>query len=296
MSAVIKSLLLVLAVAAVAVGCGSGRGSAVATTQLNVSVARPPAPPRGALVLAGESGTRAIALAVTPGRLTATVLGPSGSPQRGLSLSFRSADRDARARPCGAGCYTAALRAAGRVEVRPSGSPPVTFSVPASARPAEKIVARATRVLQGLRSLVFVESLRSGPSGGLEATFKIAAPDRLSYRIKGGAGAVVIGNRRWDQARPGAAWTRTEQAPPLDLPQPEWGGRAENAHLLGTGRIDGRPVWIVSFVNPTIPAWFTTWIDRESYRMLRLRMTAASHFMVHRYSEFDRPLKIAPPK
>jgi hypothetical protein len=278
----------------VSVGCGSG-GSAVATNRLGVSVSRPAPSPRGALVLAGESGTRAIALAVTPGRLTATVLAPSGSPQQGLSLSFRSDGRDARARPCGAGCYTAAIRAAGRVEVRPSGSPPVTFSIPASARPAAKIVARATRVLRDLRSLVYVESLRSSPKVGLLATWKMVAPDRLSYRIRGGAGAVVIGNRRWDQSRPGASWTRSEQAPALRLPQPAWGDRADNAHLLGTGRVDGRPVWIVSFVNPTVPAWFTAWIDRESYRTLRMRMTAASHFMLHRYLEFDGPVKIVPP-
>ena len=104
----------------------------------------------------------------------------------------------------------------------------------------------------------------------------------------------MIGNRRWDQARPGAAWTRSQQAP-LRLPQPAWGDRAENAHVLGTGRVDGRPVWVVSFVNPTVPAWFTTWIDRDTYRTLRLRMTAASHFMFHRYVEFDRPVKIVPP-
>jgi len=290
------SFVLGGAVAAVAVGCGSGGGSAVATTQLNVSVSHPVAPPRGTVVFAAESGSRAVALAVGRSRLTATVLAPSGSPQSGLSLSFRTGDRVARARPCGAGCYTAAIHAAGRVEVRPSGSPPVTFSVPASARPATKIVARATRVLRGLRSLVYLESLRSGPTGGIETRWKMAAPDRLSYRIKGGAGAVVIGTRRWDQARPGAAWTQSRQAPALDVPQPLWGGRAENAHVLGKGQVDGRPVWIVSFVNPTVPAWFTTWIDRESYRTLRLRMTAASHFMFHRYLEFDRPLKIVPPR
>jgi hypothetical protein len=247
-------------------------------------------------VFAAESGSRAVALAVTPGRVTATVLAPSGSPQRGLSLSFRSDGRDARAHPCGAGCYTAALRAAGQVEVRPGGSPPVTFSVPASARPAAKIVARATRVLRRLRSLVYVESLRSSPKVGLLTTWKMVAPDRLSYRIRGGAGAVVIGTRRWDQPRPGAAWTRSQQAPVLRLPQPAWGDRADNAHVLGTGRVDGHAVWIVSFVNPTIPAWFTTWIDQKSYRTLRLRMTAASHFMFHRYLEFDRSVKIAPPK
>jgi hypothetical protein len=65
--------------------------------------------------------------------------------------------------------------------------------------------------------------------------------------------------------------------------------------VLSEARVDGRPVWVVSFTNPTAPAWFTVWIDRESYRTLRLRMTAAAHFMFHRYLEFDRPLRIVAP-
>jgi len=48
-------------------------------------------------------------------------------------------------------------------------------------------------------------------------------------------------------------------------------------------------------VNPSTPAWFTVAIDRATYRPLRLRMTAAAHFMTHRYLEFNRPLTIEPP-
>ena len=78
------------------------------------------------------------------------------------------------------------------------------------------------------------------------------------------------------------------------MPQPAWGSAVANAHLLGTGRLGGKPVWIVSFVNPDTPAWFTAWIDRSTYRPLRLKMTAAAHFMRHTYLEFDRPLRIVP--
>jgi hypothetical protein len=286
----------VLVVSLVAVGCGSGNASPVATNALTVGVSRPAAPLPGALVMAGESGSRAVALAVSRGRLRATVLADTGEPQSGLSLSFRVGGRDVKAHPCGRGCYAATAPATGRVEVRPGGSPPVVFRVPRSARPAGGIVRRAGRVLRRLRSLVYVESLRSGPTGGLVTTWRMAAPDRLAYRIHGGAGAVVIGTTRWDQARPGAPWTRSPQDPALSVPQPAWGDRAENAHVLGQGRVDGRPVWIVSFVNPTIPAWFTASIDRENYRTLRLRMTAAGHFMSHRYVEFGEPLKIVPPR
>lgn len=297
-AAVVGIVLLgaLVAVVAVLAGSGSGHGSAVGTSSLKVGVAMPPAPPRGALVLAGESGQRAVALAVGRGRLTATVLSPDGGPLSGLKVSFRAGSRVVQARPCGEGCYAAPAPRASRVEVRPSGSRPVVFRVPASAPKAAAIVARASRVTRSLRSLVYVESLRSGPTGGLLTTWRLKAPDEVDYRIRGGADAVVIGERRWDRDRPGAKWRRSQQLPRLRVPLPAWGSVATNARLLGTGRVGGRPVWVVSFANPTTPAWFTAWIDRESYRTLRLRMTAAAHFMFHRYLEFDRPLRIVPPK
>jgi hypothetical protein len=80
------------------------------------------------------------------------------------------------------------------------------------------------------------------------------------------------------------------------VPQPAWGSVATNAHVLGKARVDGRPVWVVSFANPTTPAWFTAWIDRENYRPLRLHMTAAAHFMTHHYVDFNGPTAINPPR
>jgi hypothetical protein len=121
------------------------------------------------------------------------------------------------------------------------------------------------------------------------------APDEVAYSIRGGASAVVLGERRWDRDKPGSDWHRSQQLPALRVPQPAWGSTATNAYVLSQGRVGSRPVWVVSFANPTTPAWFTAWIDRESYRTLRLRMTAAAHFMFHRYLEFDRPLRIRSP-
>jgi hypothetical protein len=305
---VIGAVLIVglVATALVLTRAGSGHGSAVDTTRLNAeltgSVKEPPPPPRGAVVLAREAGARAVALAVTRGasaRLTATVLSSSGGGESGLALSFRVGARPAlRARSCGRGCYTAHLPGGAfprRVEVLFAGRS-VAFRIPAEARPAAGIVRRAARVFRGLRSLVFVESLRSGPSGGILTTWRLRAPDEVTYRIHGGASAVVIGRTRWDRDTPDAPWRRSSQLPPLQVPQPTWGDVAIDAHVIGTARVAGRPVWVVTFVNPTTPAWFTAWIDRRSYRTLQLRMTASAHFMFHRYESFDRPLRIRPPK
>ena len=153
----------------------------------------------------------------------------------------------------------------------------------------------ADRVFRSLRSLVYVESLRSEPTGGILTTWKMVAPDSLSYQIKDGAAAVVIGRRRWDQVRPGGAWEKGSQNPPLTVPEPSWGAVTTNAHVLGAATVHGRSTWIVTFANPTIPAWFTAWIDMRTSRTLQLRMTAAAHFMFHRYLAFDEPVRITPP-
>jgi hypothetical protein len=276
---------------------GSHGGSAVQATPVQPAAAQPPPP--GALVLAAEAGTRAVALAVEPGarpRLTVTVLGPGGGPESGLRVSFRLSGSSVAARPCGPGCYRALVPSGAslrRVDVSfPGGS--ATFRIPAATRPGAAIVERATRAFRNLSTLVYEESLRSGPKGGLVTTWRFQAPDRLSYQIRGGAAAVVIGSRRWDQARPGAKWVAS-QSTVLRVPAPTWGSDVTDAQVLGSAKVDGSPVWVVSFATPSVPAWFTSWIDKRTYRTLQLRMTAAAHFMFHRYTQFNGPLKIGPP-
>ena len=287
-------LLPALGLLMLAAGCSSG--SPVSQRSLQVAVESAPPPPRGALVLGGESGSRAVALAVGKRRLTATVLAPAGGPLSGLKVSFRVGSRVLLASPCGLGCYSAAVVRPAQVQVRLSGSKPVDFELPTRPRPAAAIVARAARATRKLTSLVYVESLRSGPTGGLLTTWTMKAPNEVEYRIRGGADAIVLGIRRWDRDRAGAPWRRSQQLPALRVPQPAWGSRATNAYVLRETSVGGRPAWVVSFANPSTPAWFTAVIDRATYRPLQLHMTAASHFMTHRYLEFDRPLTIEPPR
>jgi len=167
----------------------------------------------------------------------------------------------------------------------PPGSPPP--------RPAGTLAPRATRVFRKLRSVAIDERLASSPKNVLHTRWQLEAPDRAAYQIKGGSQAIIIGSRRWDR-EPGAPWKRSVQTP-LHQPTPFWTSETD-AHVVGTARIGGRAARLVSFYDPGIPAFFTIAIDDATQRTLDLRMTAAAHFMHHRYSHFNTLPRISPPR
>jgi copper transport protein len=269
--------------------------------QLARAVASPQAPqpiadpPPGATVLAGESGDRAVGLAIMPGgRLEATVLGPDDNGVDGLSVAFRAGGRTFGATACGPGCY----RADGRIDARRVtvvlGSGAVAFVIPGRTQPASPLVAEARRAFAGLRSLVIHERLASSRRDKLTTTFRIVAPDRLTYVTSAGARAVVIGGRRWDAQGKGPL-VRSAQTP-LQLPGAEWGPRWLNARALGWANVGGRRTRLVSFFDPRLPGWFELAVDPSTHRPLELKMTTAAHFMHHRYTNFNQPMKIVAPR
>jgi hypothetical protein len=282
--------------AAFVVSGGSGGG--LATTPKVVAAApapgRPPSPPAGALVLAGEDGALAVALAVQRGRplrLRATVLAATGGGDDGLDVSFRLPGHGPlRGEPCGSGCYaaSAAVATPRSVTVRASGKS-IRFALPATWSDGTGLLRRATRAFEGLRSVVYLERLASSPTARLVTLWRLEAPDRVAYAIRHGSQAVVIGGYRWDKAR-GGRWVRST-ASPLDVPIPVWGTRITNAHVLE--RRGGTVV--ASWFNPDVPAWFTARFDARTALPRTLEMTAAAHFMHHRYLGFNRPLGIRPP-
>lgn len=260
---------------------------------------RPPrpiaAPPAGAAVLAGESGGRAVGLAILPrGRLQATVLGPDDNGVDGLSVGFRADGRTLGATSCGPGCYRATGRIrASRVTVL-LGSGPVAFAIPPRTQPARALVAEARRAYAGLRSLVIHERLASSRRNRITTTWRIVAPDRLTYVTSAGSRAIVIGAKRWDAQGRGRL-VRSAQSP-LDLPGEQWGPRSLNARALGWTRVGGERARLVSFFDPGLPGWFELAVDPRTHRPLTLEMTAAAHFMHHRYTDFNARMQIAPPR
>src|SRR5438045_428465 len=266
------------------------------------TVARPQAPrpiaapPPDATVLAGESGDRAVGLAVSPrGKLQATVLGGDGNGVDGLSVAFRAGGRTLDATGCGPGCY----RARGRIQARRVtvvlDSGPVAFGIPVHAERAGAAVAAARRAFARLRSLVIHERLASSPRDKVVTTWRIVAPDHLTYVTSAGTQAIVIGTKRWDADAKGP-FVRSAQVPPLQLPAAEWGPRWLNAKAIGWRRVGGRRARLVSFFDPHLPAWFELAFDPRTHRPLALDMTAAEHFMNQRYTNLNERMRIAPPR
>jgi hypothetical protein len=263
-----------------------------------------PAPPDGALVLSREAGSWALGLAVVPGQpatlVRVSVVSPSGPGAAGLDVGVRFGRRPAVAlTPCGPGCYEAEIATA---NVSRSVSVTVTkeayaFTLPSVRLPADgaRIVERAAQVWRGLKTLVWRERLAASPTNVIHTVVRAVAPDELSYTIAGGSAAVIIDGTRWDRSSPAGRWQSRPQNPPLRQPSPFWAS-AHDARVLGPEQSGGRGVWLVSFFDPSTPAWYLAAIDKQSYHTLELTMTAASHFMHHVYGPFDVPFRLHPPK
>jgi len=244
----------------------------------------PPSPAAGMWVQARESGAFGVALAVQPPNAEVLVIGQDNLGVNGLAVKVAGVP----ARSCGAGCYRASLSSAGAVDVSIGGRV-VVFQVPAKTRPAGAIVARATEAFRRLRSVDYVERLASDPRNKVVAEFTLERPNRLEYRIRGGADGIIIGPRRWDRQR-GGKWVPSPQDV-TPQPEPIWAGHSTNAYLL-----ESTPTtYVVSFFKPIGPVWFTLRLDRRTLLPRSLRMTAAAHFMTHRYTTFNAPRKIRAP-
>jgi len=259
-----------------------------------------PAPPRGAVVFSRQDGSNILALAVVPGKklaLQASIVGDQGEgvPNAKVSFDVDGARREAVA--CGAGCYRATAAAASapkRVVVmvaHEDGSTttwPVTIPRQWPPPDASSIVARATRGYKNLRTLVIDDRLASDEKHSVVTRWQIVGPNRLSYQVKNGAAAVIIGNRRWDKV-PGRRWQGSAQTP-IEQPTPFWQSWKDARVLSSTPA-----AWRVSFFDPETPGWYQLVISKPKMLPLEMRMDATAHFMHDVYSGFNTPITITPP-
>jgi methionine-rich copper-binding protein CopC len=260
-------------------------------------------PSEQTVVYAGQDDTLAVGLELRPKGesevgLRATVLGFTG-PVSGLGLRFAIDGRSAPSTSCGKGEYCATVPIAARprrIEVALRNRT-LRFTGPRDwpAQDGLAIVRHAETTIDGLRTLVVHSRLASDARHEVTTVYKMVAPDRLAYENDTGTGSVIIGGHRWDRSKPGGPWVRSQQVPTLRQPAPFWPANVTNASVLGTANVDGRSAWVVSFVDPATPSWFTAWIDRKTYHTLRLDMVAVAHFMHDRDGPFNAPVSVEPP-
>jgi copper transport protein len=252
----------------------------------------PPPPPAGAVVLAREAGPLAIALEAEGHRLTAVVLSPAGGGLNGLQVRFLPSGAVAAA--CGSGCYTAPLAPGRRVVVEARGFGPVhraTFALPARAPAADGLVRRARKVFVALPGISYDEQLASDRTHAVAARWRLEKPNRVAYSIAGGAQAIVVASRRWDRDAADRPWRASAQTPRLPQPATQW-EVSTNGHILSRSS----EALVVSFADPTIPAFYTLTVDPRTLRPRLLEMTAAAHFMRDRYTSFSPVREIRPPR
>jgi copper transport protein len=262
-----------------------GRDRAAAAAAAHIVEGPPPLPARNMVAQAREAGNYAVALAVHPPGEEVTVLGPDATGVNGLTVTLNGVTLGA----CGSGCYGGFVPLRRTATVRVAGHK-LTFDIPQHPRPAAALVTRATRAFRALRSVDYVERLASSPRDKVVSDFTLERPNRLEYRIVGGASGIVIGTRRWDRAL-GGKWIPSAQTP-TPQPEPIWAGHFVNAFLLETTPTS----YVVSFLKPLGPTWFTVRLDRRTLLPSTLRMTTTSHFMTHRYTRFNAPPRIKPPR
>jgi hypothetical protein len=168
------------------------------------------------------------------------------------------------------------------------------FTIPRRTEPGSALVRKARQAYASLHSLVIHERLASSTRDRITTLWQIVAPDSLTYRTSAGSRAVVIGAERWDANGKGPL-VRSAQSP-LQLPGAQWGPRWLNARALGWTRVGRRRARLVSFFDPQLPGWFEMALEPRTNRPLELEMTAAAHFMHHLYTDFNRPVRIVPPR
>jgi hypothetical protein len=159
---------------------------------------------------------------------------------------------------------------------------------------ASALLAHAEAVWRSLRSVSLSERLASGTDHVAQSTWRIQAPNRIAYQVKGGWAGIVVGATRWDKAPGAKHWVSSSQTP-LTQPEPGW-VKVTDAHVLGSTTVRGRPAWRVSFFDPGTPGWFTVLVDKALLRVYQVRMTATAHFMRDDYGSFNTTPAIVPPR
>jgi len=265
------------------------------TTTSTTGFTLPLAEDPSALALAKHDRNLLVGIAAKPGGPIEVAALRAETPLATDELSFELDGSGAEASSCGRGCSridASVLHGSpSKLTVR-VGSSELAFALPARLPPSgEALFARASRTMGGLQAYRFTEDLSSG-RGGVVTDYEAQAPNRLSLRVRGTPGfrSVIIGRTRWDYHD--GSWQRSS-FPGLNVADVLMWHRAAHARVVGheaNGVTD-----LAAFGLEPVPAWFRVRVE-PSGRVVEAEMIAASHFMTHRYTDFNGQIEIKAPK
>ncbi|HEY2438460.1 MAG TPA: hypothetical protein VGH93_14860, partial [Solirubrobacteraceae bacterium] len=261
----------------------------------------------GQLAVAGELGSALAALWVTPERggvqarleLLNANMGPVADPVRIVGSSRR--------RACGPGCWTFTLVGprSGFLSISTfQAGHRYALDLPVRWQHGESSLARRllSAAVANMRSLAGVridETLTSGPPGQTEKiSYRLDAPDRMTYSLGSGGRVVVIGHSQWSW-EPGKGWQRSAYDGGSTFNTGSWYSWEQydsSIQLLGEHFQDGHLTADLALMSPTAPVWFQLHIDASSGWVSRVGMVAGGHFMRDVYSKPARHTAILPPR
>jgi hypothetical protein len=298
-TAIIAAIVaLGIAIGAVAAFLGDDQGSTTSAAQTSADQPRgfevPLAGQPETFALGGHDRNLLVGIAARRGGPVEFTALRGETPVPGDELRVELNGRVVRPQPCGQGCS----RVSGPVldgrsaflTVR-HGTEDVSFALPALLPPdGNRTFDKARRTMNALETFRYTERLSSGLGTTVNSTVDVQAPDRMRLRTKGFS-SVIIGKNRWD--RPAGAQWEQSPFPGLDVGDLLMWHQAKNPRIVklsGNGEAE-----LVAFGLQPVPAWFR--IDvQPSGRVTEAEMTAASHFMLHRYSDFDEGAAVTPPR
>ena len=270
-----------------------------------------------ALTFAGATGPYVLGVTVTPPRpgevtVLAQVLGAiAGDAIRDVQLVATGPDGavvEAGLPPCGEDCWEAEVTLQGRGQwelavtaTSNRGPLEVVSTVELPAPDGGPVFERLMVAMADVESARVNEALsNSVVETVIRSEYRFMAPDRMRWDVAGKSSRIAIGDIGYIRSEPDVPWTK--------YPWPgegfRWPGAfyrefftdVESVRVVDQEVIGDRPATVVTFVQPSYPAWYRVWVDRETGRILRLEMRASRHVMDQDYGPYDVPLEVeAPP-
>lgn len=248
----------------------------------------------GVLALGGHDRNLLVGIAAQRGGVVEVAALRGETPVPTDELRVRVSGAAALLVSCGRGCsrtLVPVLNGRDSSLTVQHGGETVTFDLPRRLPPSGgDLFNRARRTMSALESFRYSERLSSGLGTTVRSTIDVEAPDRMRLRTKGFT-SVIIGKTRWDRPA-GAPWEESP-FPGLSVPDLLMWHQAKDPRVIQR-RANGN-VELAGWGTEPVPAWFRLEVE-PSGRVSEAEMTAASHFMLHRYADFDHGVTIRAPK